>query len=47
MHQNVYSDGVFIIAGDFNQKTVLSRFDQFVMCASRRNNSLDTVYSTR
>ncbi len=42
-------DGFFIIAGDFNHanlKTVLPKFYQHVNFATRRNNTLDIVYTT-
>lgn len=46
--QNKHPDGVFIIAGDFNQahlKNVLPRFYQFVMCKTRGENTIDHVYT--
>lgn len=46
--QNAYPESVFIIAGYFNHatlKTVLPKFDQHVKFATRRENTLDCVYS--
>ncbi len=47
--QNKHPDGVFIIAGDFNQaslKTVFPRFYQHVKCKTRGENTLDHVYTS-
>ncbi|KAK0146755.1 hypothetical protein N1851_013962 [Merluccius polli] len=46
--QLAHPDGVFIVAGDFNQaclKTVLPKFIQHVKFATRGENTLDHVYS--
>lgn len=46
--QNAHPDGIYTIAGDFNQanlKTVLPKFFQHVTCATRGKNILDHVYS--
>lgn len=46
--QRAHPDGVFIIAGDFNQanmKTVLPKLYQHVHCPTRGKNTLDHVYS--
>lgn len=46
--QTTHLDGVFVVAGDFNQaklKTVLPKFYQHVQCATRGKNTLDHVYS--
>ncbi|KAK3537580.1 hypothetical protein QTP70_015115, partial [Hemibagrus guttatus] len=47
MLQNAHPDGLFIIAGDFNQanlKSVLPKFHQYVDFATRGVNALDLVY---
>ena len=46
--QTAHPDGIFIVAGDFNQanlKTVLPKFHQHVTCPTRGQNTLDHVYS--
>lgn len=46
--QNKYPEGVFMIAGEFNQvnlKTVLPKFHQYVNFPTRGENTLDHVYS--
>ncbi|XP_051717819.1 uncharacterized protein LOC127495187 isoform X2 [Ctenopharyngodon idella] len=46
--QNIHPDGIFIIAGDFNQahlNTVHPIFYQHVKCKTRGENTLDHVYT--
>ncbi|KAK3554320.1 hypothetical protein QTP70_020809, partial [Hemibagrus guttatus] len=43
--QNAHPDGLFIIAGDFNFKSVLPKFHQNVDFATRGVNALDLVYT--
>lgn len=46
--QNTYPEGVFIVAGDFNQanmKKILPHFCQHVDFATRGANTLDHTYS--
>ena len=46
--QTAHTEGVFIIAGDFNQanvKTVLPQFHQHVNFATRGAKTLDKVYT--
>lgn len=46
--QTTHPDGVFIVAGDFNQanmKTVLPHFHQYVNFATRGSNTLDRAYT--
>lgn len=46
--QSSHTEGVFIIAGDFNQanmKTVLPHFNQYVDFPTRGGNTLDQAYT--
>lgn len=46
--QTTHTDGVFIIAGDFNHanlRTTLPKFYQKVFCPTRGDNTLDQVYT--
>ena len=46
--QTTHTEGIFIVAGDFNQanmKTVLPHFHQYVNFPTRGKNTLDRVYT--
>ena len=48
IHMTKQPDGIFIVAGDFNQtdlRTVLPKFHQHVHIPTRGSNTLDRVYT--
>lgn len=44
--QPAHPEAAFIVAGDFNLKTVLAKFYQHVSCHTRGDKTLDHVYTS-